>query len=720
MIEITCDTDYHLDFLETFIDLCEEGTNPIMVSSNRKLHRLDILVRITPEAYEYLITNFKGRHKLHGTYAYDVEVLPNFFSVIAINVNDIKERFTFYIHDSHTDEKQIHNFFRNPLTLVSYNGLHYDDIIMRGVLCKFGFDELYDLSQRIINERNYSYDEKQKLRDFKYNIQVMFKSIDLMAIYNFQRFGVSLKHIGVVIGHETLQEFPIDFRANIKEDEIAEFLRYNETDVEITVKLYHRSKDAIELRTLTREMFGVNVMNKSDSQIGVAILKKFYKEAVGQNEGARRLEGRTHRGSVDIGDCIPKNLNFVSPEFKLLVEELSNTVVHMNSKGKFTFKDASFKNKIDKHYVTGESSKLKVKYGNTVYKVALGGIHSDDSEGLYKTTSNNRIVDQDVASYYPNLILALEIFPEHLGIEVLHVFAEVLALRLDYKSKVKTVETDSYEYKVFNSANTSLKEALNSVFGNFNSQHSSFYDPLAAFRVTIAGQLYLLDCIEKLELAGIPVISANTDGFTVELSKDKEAIYYEILDEWQARTSMELEETIYGTYARRDVNNYITEIVDPNLNPIELKAKGIFSDKEDEYRKGHSNPIVSTALKEYFINGVKPEVTIGNCDNIHKFLSSQRVNKKFELHHVSLNKSEQLPNISRYYVSSIKTGGVLKKILIEDKKNVTSILAGTPVNVVNYITEDSTDHYPDLHHQWYVNQTYKIIHRIESLQLSLF
>ncbi|KKS65278.1 MAG: hypothetical protein UV34_C0020G0001, partial [Parcubacteria group bacterium GW2011_GWB1_42_6] len=40
-------------------------------------------------------------------------------------------------------------------------------------------------------------------------------------------------------------------------------------------------------------------------------------------------------------------------------------------------------------------------------------------------------------------------------------------------------------------------------------------------QVTITGQLALLMLIERLELCGVPVISANTDGLVVECPRDR-------------------------------------------------------------------------------------------------------------------------------------------------------------------------------------------------------
>lgn len=53
------------------------------------------------------------------------------------------------------------------------------------------------------------------------------------------------------------------------------------------------------------------------------------------------------------------------------------------------------------------------------------------------------------------------------------------------------------------------------------------------YQVTINGQLFLLMLIEKLELAGIHVISANTDGIVSIIPNDKFELYCNLCHEWE-------------------------------------------------------------------------------------------------------------------------------------------------------------------------------------------
>lgn len=54
------------------------------------------------------------------------------------------------------------------------------------------------------------------------------------------------------------------------------------------------------------------------------------------------------------------------------------------------------------------------------------------------------------------------------------------------------------------------------------------YDRFAQLQVTINGQLMTMTLVEELELNGIHVISANTDGIVIKLPKDKLEVFNDI------------------------------------------------------------------------------------------------------------------------------------------------------------------------------------------------
>ena len=67
-----------------------------------------------------------------------------------------------------------------------------------------------------------------------------------------------------------------------------------------------------------------------------------------------------------------------------------------------------------------------------------------------------------------------------------------------------------------------LKIVINAIYGKFGFEMFFLFDRFAQMQVTINGQLMVMMVVEALELDGIHVVSANTDGIIVKLPKDKE------------------------------------------------------------------------------------------------------------------------------------------------------------------------------------------------------
>lgn len=79
-------------------------------------------------------------------------------------------------------------------------------------------------------------------------------------------------------------------------------------------------------------------------------------------------------------------------------------------------------------------------------------------------------------------------------------------------------------------------------------------DRIAVLKVTINGQLMILMLCEELELNGIEVMSANTDGIVVKLHKRNKEKFEEIAANWKKITGLEADSEEYKCYINRDIN----------------------------------------------------------------------------------------------------------------------------------------------------------------------
>ena len=98
-----------------------------------------------------------------------------------------------------------------------------------------------------------------------------------------------------------------------------------------------------------------------------------------------------------------------------------------------------------------------------------------------------------------------------------------------------------------------LKIVINSIYGKLGAEFGDLYDRLAVLKVTINGQLMVMMLCERLELAGIEVMSANTDGIVVKLHKRNKEIFDEITTKWLEETKLEADSEEYLCYINRDI-----------------------------------------------------------------------------------------------------------------------------------------------------------------------
>jgi DNA polymerase elongation subunit (family B) len=63
---------------------------------------------------------------------------------------------------------------------------------------------------------------------------------------------------------------------------------------------------------------------------------------------------------------------------------------------------------------------------NGVRYDSIGGIHSDDTSGIFIKDSSTSIIDCDIASMYPNLIINNNLYPAHLSKTFLTLYKKII------------------------------------------------------------------------------------------------------------------------------------------------------------------------------------------------------------------------------------------------------------------------------------------------------
>lgn len=759
------------------------------------------------------------------SFAYDVEILPNLFSITFVDIgsylatfnvctNDkgkaipLTQKYTvkeiismldcvdkkcFYITDTndsqllemisfinqmqpHYDEK--HNAIRTDV--FGYNSSKYDKLMVAALLMYFNQTEstkelitkLYETSKQIIAlqdnpeiaKSNYYLSTLQK-----YNIP--YKDIDVMTIFALNKvgkgtnkdgntiyFGKSLKQTSInlqwyeLLEHELppISEKDIKFYEKIPKykgidcnrlnnlinkwdryviDEwIADIMHYNLNDVFIVCEMIRLYIDEVRLRYNISKAYGVDVLSSSRSNIADKLFIKFYSEFSGLNEVQWRHK-KTDRTAMSFKRVIFPFISFKTKQLQELLEEMKSITVY--SIGKKALKDIANKYPNLKYLKTNnDSGWFEIKLGNLVYTIATGGLHSQDiprelrskikmidsSTGSETNTNDiwNNITDDsyvythaDVSSFYPSLISVYHIAPAHINETS---FVKLVTWLRETRVQAKHSKEPYIDGIPKDTIAQVLKIVINSIYGKLGFDAGDICDRLAVLKVTINGQLLLLKLCEELELNGIEVFSANTDGIVVKVYKSKKDVYDRIIKEWQENTKLGLDSEEYIAYINRDINNYAIEEINGKIS-----YKGAMNPKmyAVDLSKGYSMPVVAQVVSDYFLKGTPILQGLYNCTNILDFCITQNVGQQFHVEYTINGERKVLQRNVRYYVSN--NGGILEKV--HNNTNARSgLCAGSQVSILNTL-DDKRIELRNINYNYYYNEALKIINPIK-LQIS--
>lgn len=736
------------------------------------------------------------------SYAYDVEVLPNFFSIVIIDITDylkvfkdcvsepnkkgktepipliqkytvaeIKDKLStikkrkFWITDKddsqllsllgYINEMRPHYNDKNiPIRSdwFGYNSNKYDKYMIAGLLMyanqtnttKELITKLYDLSKHIINIQNnpeLAKSDYQLSLLRKYNLP--FVNIDVMTIFALNKCGKgqdkngntvyfpkSLKQTSInlqwyeLLEHELppisdkdIELYQKDYqykglpadRLNRLIDKwdrymidewIDDVMHYNENDVFIVCEMIRLYIDEIRLRYNISNAYEVDVLSSSRSNIADNLFIKFYSEFSGLSP--KQWRGKTtERTSMSFKRVIFPFIKFQTKELQDMLEEMKKVVIYSIGKDAF---------------------KREIKLGNLVYTIATGGLHSQDiprelrSKLIYNDTSTgehiwSNITDDsyiyvhwDISSFYPSIMDEYRIAPKHINEGV---FVKLIHWLKETRITAKHSKEDYIDGIPKDTLAQVLKIVINSIYGKLGFEKGDICDRLAVLKVTINGQLMIMMLCESLELAGIEVMSANTDGIVIKLHKRNKKLFEEIANEWKQLTKLDADSEEYKCYVNRDINNYVIEELNGKvsykgaLNPFMYKV---------DLQKGYDMPIVAQSVVNYFLYDKPVMNTLYECNNILDFCKTQNVGRQFHVEFTdNKNNIDVLQRNVRFYVSN--KGGTIEKVHTENK-NRNGLCAGQKVTVLNTL-DDLNIQYRDINYHYYYKEALKIIDPIK-------
>lgn len=701
---------------------------------------------------------------------YDVEVTRNYFSVVFVDLRSYlkifsdcvdndgkaiplvdkltiaeikkrletipKKRFVLY-EDDDTDLFSLLYWLQQKADYFGYNNRKYDRLMLSALLMYYNqFDKpsklitfLYETSQRVIRSSNNDTLWTDNFTSLILRNNVAFRDLDLFQVFRLDHYHKSLKQTSINIKWYNLKEYtmpPIGdldrhyyherlpeakgmtdrelnihyrnvFERFIPREYLQEMADYNDNDVYIVAELIRMNQEEVLLRYRISEEYNVDVFSASRSTIADKVIVKLYSKYTGLHPKAF-IDTKTIRRKIVVSEILSDKISFSTPELNDILSDIRSLTLR-GEKGEF-----------DREFT----------FMGTSYTIATGGLHSNEIPAVYVEDSDNIIVDRDVASYYPNMIRSLKVCQKHLIPKAWFRIADTIVdERLEHKHLAKDKSLDSIEKDKHATAAACLKIVANAgIFGKMGSEKSFLCDKKAMYQVTINGQLFLLMLIEKLELAGIHVISANTDGIVTIVPRELEQTADDICHWWEKHLGLELEFTYYTKYVTEGVNSYLTV-----KRGGSSKFKGRMNPKMflEDLSKGYNSPIVAKCVTEYFINGTPVMETLRNAKSILDFCRTQNVNHKYRLEFTHVVDGKIVTDIvqrnTRFYISS--TGGTLMKVESmgwnehnEEQVKKSSLCAGQRVSICN--TVDDTDISElNVNYLYYYNEAMAIIEPIE-------
>lgn len=623
--------------------------------------------------------------------------------------------------------------------LYGFNNLGYDDLMIKAFLMYFNrFDStkyliefLYNISQKIIklqSDKDAFWNDKEL--ELIRNYRLPYATVDLQQVYGLhaatvltnkdtgarEKFGKSLKQTSINLKWHELLDFTLppideeeynlywckqdryrgltlselnklitnDFERYVLPKYVEPMLYYNKNDVFLCCEMVRQKPDEVKLRYSITNAFGVNVLSSARANIADKLTIKFYSNMSGLSP-KQFIKERTERTKLSFKKIIFPHIKFKTPELQKMLSEMMQVTITRTNKDAFS---------------------KEIEFYGTKYTLATGGIHSQDPPRICRSDDKFVYLHHDYTSYYPSIMISYNIAPKHLD-------RATFVKMVDYlkQTRVKCKHTPDSEGHVMEGVPNkigaeALKIVINSIYGKLGSELFFLYDRFAQMQVTINGQLMTMTLIEELELNGIHVISANTDGIVIKLPRDKFNVYKEITDRWNETNKMGADYEEYQMIISRDINNYVDIQTDGTI-----EYKGALDPKQylKELKKGYDAPIVAIAVFEYLVNNVPVMTTLRNHKDILDFCKTQNVGRQFEVVYDVCEKGVITHIHSqrhvRFYVST-------KGVIIQKENKTTgarsNLAGGNTVCILNSL-DDLPIEERNINYGYYYNECYKII-----------
>lgn len=360
------------------------------------------------------------------------------------------------------DRQKLIDYYENykKEIFIGYNIRHYDQYIMRAIICGFDPKEMNDW---IIVDDKPGWKFSDLLNEVKLNFfDVMTTDHGLKTLEGFMGSNI----------HESGVDFNIERK--LTAGEIAETIKYCRHDVEQTMEVFMRRSEEFDAHRGVLKAFNLPLseISKTKVQLSAIVLN------------ARKI------------NC-DDEFELVFPDTLILNKYAEIQQWYLDPKNRYQRDD-------DGYVIKKSKKELNTVVAGVPHVFAWGGLHAARPNYI----EEGEFLNVDVASYYPSLMIEYGFLSRNVVDP--KKLEDIYQTRLKYKAEKNPLQAP-------------LKILLNGTYGAMKDQFNQLYDPRQANNVCIGGQLLLLDLIEKLE-GHCDLIQSNTDGILVKLRGNREQV----------------------------------------------------------------------------------------------------------------------------------------------------------------------------------------------------
>ncbi len=544
----------------------------------------------------------------------------------------------------------------SDMIMVGYNNKAFDSYIIKSILI--------GLNPRGISDYIVAGGQGWEYPEFEGKFVTVPPQIDLMQ----DTLGLGLKTIEGNIGWN-IKETDVDFNIDRKltDEEIELTIDYCKADVQILPELFKLRKDYLSAKCTLCDMAGIPL--EKGLSLTNAKLTAMFLGAKATNVPERRSFNYKNIPNVK-WDKIPEE---VKEYFNLILDSAVS--------------DDDFDN-----------ASLNINLLGVPHTIGKGGIHGAVKNYFSEADDNMSILNYDVGSLYPSIILNNNYVSRCVPDSELYrkVYTDRLAAK---KEKNKPLAN-------------ALKLVLNTFYGAMNNQYNELYDPSMALATCVTGQILLIELIICLgDEVSLEFIQSNTDGIMFKVAKSDRPRVLEIISEWEQRHHLGMEEDVIIKVAQRDVNNYCMMFADGKI-----KCKGgELSDynPDGEVRWKHNSlSICCEAMINYFMLNKDPRDTIEQCKDLSKFQMITKVGRTYD-YAVRYEYGEYKPiqRINRVFAGKNICKGIIYKVKQSGEQISYNQLPNCPertlIDGYDNVTIDDVDK------EWYVNLVEKRIKKFK-------